>query len=401
MTHPSISLERKNYPFDNQRLEFLGDAVIQLVVTEHLYRLYPDFSEGMMTKLRTRIVSRAALKTRAQELDLGRYLMMGRGEEASGGRERASTLADAFESVVGAVYLDGGFDAARNFVLRATEDDFERIARDPEEVNPKGALQEILQAIEPCAPIYEVLEQSGPDHSKRFVARVIWNRAELGRGEGLSKKQAQVAAASDALTRKTWEGTRRRHPAGAVNMIYSLTLQTAGLVTGAVLLVAHFMALRHAGESRRWLKQFPRSRAMGTLLIALATIWSFLLIWGMDLGEFARLRNVMLGAIVAGAILAWIYVEEFLAVRAIGMLALLAAEPLLEAAFMRHETTRLLLVLLAYVWIINGLFWVGMPWLMRDQIAWLTAKTPRYRAAAWVGLLYSVALIVCAVFLWK
>ena len=139
--------------------------------------------------------------------------MMGRGEEASGGRERASTLADAFESVVGAVYLDGGFDAARNFVLRATEDDFERIARDPEEVNPKGALQEILQAIEPCAPIYEVLEQSGPDHSKRFVARVIWNDAELGRGEGLSKKQAQVAAASDALTRKNWEGAKRRQPA--------------------------------------------------------------------------------------------------------------------------------------------------------------------------------------------
>ena len=215
MTHPSISLERKNYPFDNQRLEFLGDAVIQLVVTEHLYRLYPDFSEGMMTKLRTRIVSRAALKTRAQELDLGRYLMMGRGEESSGGRERASTLADAFESVVGAVYLDGGFDAARNFVLRATEDDFERIERNPEEVNPKGALQEILQAIEPCAPIYEVLEQSGPDHSKRFFARVIWNGYELGRGEGLSKKQAQVAAASDALARQTWEGTRRRQAVGA------------------------------------------------------------------------------------------------------------------------------------------------------------------------------------------
>ena len=184
-------------------------------------------------------------------------------------------------------------------------------------------------------------------------------------------------------------------------MIYSLTLQTAGLVTGAALLVVNFMALRQAERSRRWLKQFPRSRAMGTLLIALATIWSFLLIWGMDLGEFARLRNLMLVAIVAGAFLAWKYVEEFLAARAIGMLALLAAEPLLEAAFMRHETTRLLLVLLAYVWIINGLFWVGVPWLMRDQIEWLTAKTLRYRAAAWVGLLYSGALIVCALFLWN
>ncbi|HRJ72481.1 MAG TPA: ribonuclease III [Terrimicrobiaceae bacterium] len=208
LTHPSISLERKNYPFDNQRLEFLGDAVIQLVVTEHLYRLYPDASEGVMTKLRTRLVSRSALKILAQELDLGRHLMMGRGEESSGGRERASTLADAFESVVGAVYLDGGFDAARNFVLRVTLEDFERIARDPDEVNPKGSLQEILQAIEPCAPVYEVLEQTGPDHSKRFVSRVVWNGMELGRGEGLSKKQAQVAAAGDALSRKIWSPER-------------------------------------------------------------------------------------------------------------------------------------------------------------------------------------------------
>ncbi|MBN8711405.1 MAG: ribonuclease III [Verrucomicrobia bacterium 61-8] len=204
LTHPSISLERKNYPFDNQRLEFLGDAVIQLVVTEHLYRLYPDFSEGQMTKLRTRIVSRPALKAHAVLMDLGRYLMMGRGEEASGGRERASTLADAFESVVGAIYLDGGFDAARNFVLRETLDDFERIAKNPEEVNPKGTLQEILQAIEPCAPAYEVVEQTGPDHSKHFVSKVIWSGIELGRGEGLSKKQAQVAAASDALDQRLW-----------------------------------------------------------------------------------------------------------------------------------------------------------------------------------------------------
>jgi hypothetical protein len=184
-------------------------------------------------------------------------------------------------------------------------------------------------------------------------------------------------------------------------MIYPLTLQAAGLASGVALLVVNFMALRRIEESRRWLKQFPRSRATGTVLIALAAIWSFLLIWGMDLGEFARLRNLMLAAIVAGAFLAWKYVEEFLAVRAAGMLALLAATPLLEAAFMRHETTRLLLVLLAYVWIINGLFWVGMPWLMRDQIAWLTDRTSRYRTATWVGLLYSGALIVCAVFLWS
>ena len=216
LTHPSISLERKNYPFDNQRLEFLGDAVIQLVITEHLYRLYPDFSEGRMTKLRTRIVSRTALKAHAHILDLGRFLMMGRGEETSGGRERASTLADAFESVVGAIYLDGGFDAARNFVLRETLEDFEQIARDPDEMNPKGCLQELLQAIEPCAPAYEMLEQSGPDHSKRFVCRVLWNGMELGRGEGCSKKQAQVAAASDALEQRKWESRGSRKSAAVI-----------------------------------------------------------------------------------------------------------------------------------------------------------------------------------------
>jgi hypothetical protein len=184
-------------------------------------------------------------------------------------------------------------------------------------------------------------------------------------------------------------------------MIYPFTLQTVGLVTGAILLAFHCFALLRSNESLRLLQQFPRSRPMGTVLIALAAIWSFLLIRGMDLGEFARLRNPMLVAIIIGALLAWKYVEEFLAVRAIGMLALLAAEPLLEAAFMRHETSRLLLVLLAYVWIINGLFWVGMPWVMRDQITWLTAKVERYRAAAWAGVLYSSAIILCAVFFWS
>ncbi len=205
LTHPSISLERKDYPFDNQRLEFLGDAVIQLVVTEHLYRQFPDFPEGTLTKLRARLVSRAALRVLAAELDLGKYLMMGRGEESSGGRERSSTLADAFESVIGAIYLDGGFDAARNFVLRETREDFERMIDDPGELNPKGTLQETLQSIEPIAPGYEVMETAGPAHLKTFACRVVWNGAELGRGEGLSKKQAQVAAATDALERKGWE----------------------------------------------------------------------------------------------------------------------------------------------------------------------------------------------------
>ena len=205
LTHPSLSLERRDFPFDNQRLEFLGDAVLQLVITEQLYRLFPDFSEGRLTKLRTRIVSRPALKQLALNIGLGECLMMGRGEESSGGRERASTLADAFESIVGAIYLDGGFDAARNFLMRATLDEFERIADDPEEINPKGVLQEVLQSIRPEAPGYETIESEGPAHSRIFLCRVVWHGSELGRGRGMSKKQAQVAAACDALERRDWE----------------------------------------------------------------------------------------------------------------------------------------------------------------------------------------------------
>jgi len=205
LTHSSISLERKNYPFDNQRLEFLGDAVLQLVVTEHLYSLFPDFSEGVLTKLRTRIVSRTGLKTHAAALGLGAHLMMGRGEDASGGRTRASTLADAFESLVGAMYLDGGYEAVRDFILRETEMDFRQIAARPEEINPKGRLQELLQALAPSAPVYEVVTQTGPEHQKHFECRVVWEKTELARGAGRSKKQAEVAAATAALEEKKWE----------------------------------------------------------------------------------------------------------------------------------------------------------------------------------------------------
>jgi len=205
LTHPSISLERKNYPFDNQRLEFLGDSVLQLVVTEHLYRLFPDCSEGLLTKLRTRIVSRVALKSHAQSMGLGAFLMMGRGEDASGGRARASTLADAFESLIGAMYLDGGFEVARRFILRECRGTFEKLLEQPEEINPKGQLQELLQAINPSAPHYELIGQTGPEHSKEFLCRVVWEGCELAQGKGHSKKEAEVAAATSAIKNKAWE----------------------------------------------------------------------------------------------------------------------------------------------------------------------------------------------------
>lgn len=211
MTHASISLERKDYPFDNQRLEFLGDAVLQLVITEELFSRFPDFTEGQLTKLRTRLVSRTAIKEHARHLRLGEHLMMGRGEEAGGGRDRASTLGDAFEALVGGIYMDGGFRAAQQFILRVAARDLELVSREPEEINPKGKLQELLQSLAPKAPVYEIVEENGPEHLKDFRCRVAWEGIVLGEGRGRSKKEAEVTAALAALESEAW--LSRENPA--------------------------------------------------------------------------------------------------------------------------------------------------------------------------------------------
>jgi ribonuclease-3 len=138
-------------------------------------------------------------------MNLGDFLMMGKGEENSGGRTRDSNLADAFEAIVGAIYLDGGYEAARRFLLVETENDFRKLCEDPDDVNPKGRLQEILQAIHPSAPFYELIGQSGPEHSRQFICRVLWMGRELGHGTGFSKKEAEVAAATYSLKHRTWE----------------------------------------------------------------------------------------------------------------------------------------------------------------------------------------------------
>jgi ribonuclease-3 len=209
LTHPSLGHETQERHFDNQRLEFLGDAVLQLVVTEHLFRHFGGEPEGKLTKLRSRLVSRETLRAHAAALDLGRHLLMGRGEEASGGRERASTLADAFEALIGAIYLDSNFDEARKFILAQARPDLERIAQEPVDINPKGDLQELLQAISPMSPVYETISESGPEHDKTFVVRALWEGKELGQGSGRSKKQAETAAAEDALKLRRWERRKR------------------------------------------------------------------------------------------------------------------------------------------------------------------------------------------------
>jgi len=204
LTHPSLGHETQRHHFDNQRLEFLGDAVLQLIFTEWLFDHFPKFSEGQLTKMRSRLVSRDGLKMHAERLDLGQHLMMGRGEEASGGRERISALADAYEALIGAIYLDSDYVTVRRIVLTEAREDLEALDVDPPDANPKGRLQEILQAISPVSPSYPIVAAEGPEHQKRFIARVTWNGLELGEGRGRSKKDAETAAAKDALGKHLW-----------------------------------------------------------------------------------------------------------------------------------------------------------------------------------------------------
>jgi ribonuclease-3 len=206
LTHPSLRHESQRHHFDNQRLEFLGDAVLQLVVTEYLYSLFSGEAEGRLTKLRSRLVSREALKLHAAGLELGNHLLMGRGEEASGGRTRDSTLSDAFEALIGAIYLDADLETARRVILKEMGAELAQLVEDPVDVNPKGNLQEKLQAISPRSPVYELVSQTGPEHAKTFVVQAVWEGVVLGQGSGRSKKNAETAAALEALALRKWEG---------------------------------------------------------------------------------------------------------------------------------------------------------------------------------------------------
>lgn len=205
LTHPSLAYESARPHFDNQRLEFLGDAVLQLAVTEALYARFPEFSEGQLTKLRSQLVSRKALAKFASAISLGDYVLLGKGEEASGGRKRHSTLADAFEALVGAMYLDSGIPSARDLILRVCSEEIDAIEASPLEKNPKGELQEHLQAIEPEAPIYRIISETGPDHRRVFQSEVTWRGGLLATGKGKSKKEAEIRAAAEALRNRAWQ----------------------------------------------------------------------------------------------------------------------------------------------------------------------------------------------------
>jgi ribonuclease-3 len=178
----------------NERLEFLGDAVLGLIVTAHIYRLYPLLPEGQLAQVRASVVNSAALAETAEELAIGEYLLLGKGEDASSGREKPTILADAMEAVIGAVYLDGGWEAAEDLVLTVLGSRIREAAAGPGSSDYKTRLQELASRQFDQLPRYEV-EGTGPDHAKHFTARVVLDGRELGTGQGRSKKQAEQAAA--------------------------------------------------------------------------------------------------------------------------------------------------------------------------------------------------------------
>jgi len=199
LTHPSVAHEQGIALKTNQRLEFLGDAVLQLVLTRELYEKFPNFGEGPLTKGRAKLVNRRTLAERARELGIGPHLILSRGEELHGGRDRNSSLADTFEALLGAIFLDGGFEAAQQFILSQFHDAFGSLDVIPILENPKGELQELLQASSSQAPEYRVLAATGPDHDRVFECTVHHEGVELARGQGKSKKAAESEAAMAAL----------------------------------------------------------------------------------------------------------------------------------------------------------------------------------------------------------
>ncbi len=199
LTHPSVSHELGEKMGNNQRLEFLGDAVLQLIISAELYKRFPTRDEGSLSKARARLVNREALAERAREVHLGKELSLSRGEDRNDGRNRPSALADAFEAVVGAIYLDGGFIKVKKFIHTQFANQFAEADSGRHKGNPKGELQEILQGKSAVAPEYRLLETEGPDHDRSFICAVRHSGRELARGSGKSKKNAEMNAAAAAI----------------------------------------------------------------------------------------------------------------------------------------------------------------------------------------------------------
>jgi ribonuclease-3 len=203
LTHKSYVNERRDSARKhNERLEFLGDAVLSLIMSDYLARRYPELSEGALSKLKAKLVSEAPLANAARRLDLGARLELGRGEELSNGRDKASLLADAFEAIIAAIYLDGGFEASRNFTIEALTDELGQIdvlQEKPGGDDYKTRFQEWCQKRHELLPRYVIVRETGPDHQKVFEVEVLVNDKVFGIGRGHSKKEAEQEAAHRAL----------------------------------------------------------------------------------------------------------------------------------------------------------------------------------------------------------
>lgn len=200
LTHSSFSNEQKIRKWKNyERIEFLGDAVLELVSSDYFYRTYPEETEGNLTKMRAAAVCEQALAITARQLKLGSYMIFGKGEEANGGRERESIIADAVEAVIGAIYLDESLEEAKKFIYRFVLNDLDhkRLFYDA-----KSILQEYIQETKAGELVYELIREEGPEHDKLFVVEARLNDVTIGSGEGKSKKAAQQHAAYDALLKQ-------------------------------------------------------------------------------------------------------------------------------------------------------------------------------------------------------
>ena len=200
--HISYANEAQGRVAHNERLEFLGDAVLELASSTYLYTHFPRLPEGELTKTRASIVCSAALAKIAARLGLGEYLLLGHGEEMSGGRARTTNLEDAFEAVLGAIYLDQGWEAARDYALRQLAPEFDQVRHGENLQDYKTLLQELVQKTPGSTIAYELLEATGPDHAKHYRYAVVIDGKTCGEGEGSSKKEAEQQAARMALARQ-------------------------------------------------------------------------------------------------------------------------------------------------------------------------------------------------------
>ena len=198
LTHRSWVNEHKNQTRSNERLEFLGDAILEFIVSEIIYNKFLNKEEGFLTALRARIVNTLSLAEVSEHLEIGKYLLLSKGEEDTGGRTNQSLLADTLEAIIGAIYLDRGIDKCKDFIIKNILSDLDELSREPLK-DSKSLFQENVQSEGYTTPKYQVIDESGPDHDKTFIIEVVVDGKAMGRGVGKSKSEAAQNAAKDAL----------------------------------------------------------------------------------------------------------------------------------------------------------------------------------------------------------